>query len=137
MDYKIYTDGASRGNPGESGIGAVIYKDGKQLKEIYEYIGIATNNDAEYEAVIKGLEGLKKEEGMIEGAKIEIIADSELMVKQMKGEYKIKKHNLIEKSERLKKFIENNKLKISFKHVMREENTEADTLANKALDTRI
>lgn len=141
MEYTIYTDGACRkSNPlsseGEASIGAVILKDGRVLTEICKYLGTATNNEAEYEAVIQALSELKSLED-INSANVKIMADSELMVRQMKGEYKIKKANIAEKAKKIKDFIAENNLKISFTHIPREQNSEADALANRALDERV
>ncbi len=130
MKVKLYTDGAARGNPGPAGIGAVIKDDGGRLvREIYKYLGEATNNQAEYVALIEGLKGSLKY-----GAKeVEVFADSELMVRQLNGEYRVKNQGLKplykEVVELLQKF---NKYTIS--HVRREFNKEADSLANKAID---
>ena len=87
MKIIAYTDGASRGNPGLAGIGIAFYNEqGEQIKTFSEYIGEATNNIAEYKALIKALE-IGKDLGARE---MEVYADSELIVKQIKGEYKKK-----------------------------------------------
>ncbi|HEX5038434.1 MAG TPA: ribonuclease HI family protein [bacterium] len=128
--YFLYTDGAARGNPGPAGAGAFICTgDGKTVAEIAEYLGETTNNVAEYKGLIYGLEKL------IElGAKdVEIRADSELMVRQLNGQYKVKHPNLIplyrEALDLLRKIP-------SFKimHIRREQNAEADRLSNEAID---
>lgn len=129
----IYTDGGSRGNPGDAAIGVVIGD-----KEYGECIGKATNNVAEYSAVIFGLKKAKQLFGKDEcaDAEIEVRADSELVVKQMNGEYKIKEEEL------QKLFIEIWNLKtdfgkVTFHHISREENKLADKMVNKALDERL
>ncbi len=130
MIIKIKSDGGARGNPGPAGIGAVLYKQNDELlTTISQYIGIATNNQAEYKAIIAAL---KK---AIELKATEIIAylDSELIVKQVKGEYRVKNKDLAPL------FLELHNLKLSFKksqfiHIPREENKEADRLANQAMD---
>lgn len=129
----IYTDGGSRGNPGDAAIGVVVGD-----KQYGEYIGKATNNIAEYSAVLFALKKAKQLFGKDEcaDAEIEIRADSELVVKQMNGEYKIKEEEL------QKLFIEIWNLKTEFKkvsffHIPREENTRADSMVNKALDERL
>jgi ribonuclease HI len=129
----IYTDGGARGNPGPAAIGAVV--DGR---EYGEYIGKTTNNVAEYSAVIFALKKAKALLGgkKAEEAEVEVRADSELLVKQMNGEYKIKEDSL------KPLFIEVWNLKqdfksVAFKHIPREENKKADALVNRALDTLI
>lgn len=140
-EAKIYCDGASSGNPGHAGIGVVIrhksvhpglvptLRDGQfTVHRVSEYIGIATNNIAEYAAFIKGIElarafGLKK---------IEVFLDSELLVRQILGVYRVKNPNLrlqwIEANNILKKF---DYYRVT--HVRRELNKEADLLAKKAI----
>ena len=87
----IYTDGASRGNPGDAGIGAVILDtDGSCIKELSEWIGIATNNEAEYLALLKALKAAKE----LGARRVSVCADSELVVKQIKGEYAVKSPRL-------------------------------------------
>lgn len=132
----VYCDGGSRGNPGPSAIGVVIeLKDG--IKEYSKYLGKATNNEAEYQAVIFGLKKVKHLIGgeKAEKTKIKILMDSELVVNQLSGIYKIKEKDLIPF------FIEIWNLKIDFgniefKHIPREENKEADRLVNRELDSQ-
>ena len=126
----IYTDGASKGNPGPSGIGAVI--DGK---EYFEFIGQGTNNEAEYQAVIFAFKKAKALFGKkaIKEIEAEVRVDSELLIKQFNGQYKI----LEPRIQQL--FLEAWNLKIDFAKVKftlipREENKKADKLANQALD---
>ena len=129
---KIYTDGGARGNPGSAGIGIVIKDDkGKTLKTHAEYIGTATNNQAEYRALIKGLEMAKE----LKPAEVDCYLDSELLVKQMKQEYRVKDQNL------QVLFIQAWNLaillgKVKFHHIPRELNAEADKLLNLELDIR-
>jgi len=133
----IYTDGGSRGNPGKAGIGVVFCNEmGQEIKKYGEYLGDnLTNNEAEYSAVIFALKKFKALFGkaLAENSEVEIRADSEFLVKQMNGEYKI----LDEKIQKL--FIEVWNLKLDFKavkfrHIAREKNKEADRLVNEALD---
>ncbi len=128
----IYTDGGSRGNPGPSAIGVVIAD-----REYSEYIGTATNNEAEYKAVIFALKKAKALLGKerIKGLEMELKSDSELLIKQLNGEYKIMEpriqHLFIE--------VWNLKIdfgKIKFTLIPREKNKEADRLANEALDAQ-
>ena len=138
MKIIIYTDGGSRGNPGPAGIG-VIFSDekGKIIKEYGEKIGRATNNEAEYEAVIFALQkakllfGGKKAKTM----EIEVRTDSEFLAKQMNGKYKI----LDRRIEQLFLKVWNLKIdfsNVTFIHIPRHENTDADKLVNKALDSK-
>ncbi len=129
----VNVDGASRGNPGESGIGVAIFnKDLNLINKTCDYLGIATNNIAEYKALILGIK-LSME---YNAKKILFKSDSELMVKQIKGEYRVKNSQLrllfTEAKELLKK-LPNWKIM----HVRREENSEADLLANKGIDDGI
>lgn len=134
----IYTDGGSRGNPGPAAIGVLICNEkGEVIKKYSEYIGDCTNNEAEYQAVIfvmkkiKALFGKKK----IKETEIEISSDSELLIKQLAGEYKI----LDSKIQLLFLKVWNLKIdfgKIGFKLIPREKNKEADRLVNEALDSQ-
>jgi len=135
--YIIRTDGGSRGNPGPAALGAVIENEkGSVLKEISEYIGEATNNEAEYRAPITALKKLKSLIGKAEAkkAEVEVVADSELLVKQMNGQYKVE-------NEKIQKFfleLWNLKIdfgKVTFESVPREKNKAADRLVNEALDS--
>ena len=128
--YIIYSDGGARGNPGPAAIGAVI-KDEKDkiIQEISKTIGETTNNQAEYQAILAGLEAVKK----IGAEEVDCFLDSELVVKQLRHEYKVKNKELAPL------FIKVHNLslqfkKISFTHVRREQNKEADKLVNEALD---
>lgn len=126
----IYTDGGSRGNPGPAGIGVVLYNEKKErIAEISKYLGVTTNNQAEYTALI---EGLKKAKDL--GAKeVSVFMDSELVVKQLKHEYKVKNKDLAPLFLQVYN-LSLNFSKISFTHVYREHNSEADKLANEAMD---
>jgi ribonuclease HI len=126
----VYTDGGARGNPGPSGIGAVIFDENKnKIAEISEYIGEGTNNQAEYKAVIAALEKCQK----LGGEYLEFYLDSELVVEQLNRRYKVKDKELAN----LFLQIHNKSLlfkKITFQHIRREMNKEADRLVNLALD---
>lgn len=129
MLVQIYTDGAARGNPGPAGIGIVIKKGAATLAEISDFIGKATNNVAEYLAFIRGLE-----EALVLGAsKAECFSDSELLVKQIKGEYKVKNEGLIPLHYHAKSLMRKFKT-FSIEHTLREENKHADKLANQGID---
>lgn len=128
--YIIFTDGGARGNPGPSGIGAVIYDEKKNvIAEISEYLGEGTNNQAEYKALIAAL----KRATTLEGQEIECYLDSELVVKQLNREYKVKNKDLAPLFLEIHNLSLNFK-KISYTHIPRERNSEADRLANEAMD---
>jgi ribonuclease HI len=134
-NFIIYTDGGSRGNPGPAALGYVIEGEGIEKKEHGEYIGTATNNVAEYSAVIAALQKLKSMIGTDKAKKaiVEVRADSELLVKQATGEYKVKEETM----QRLFMEVWNLRMdfgKVIFKHIFREQNTAADRMVNYALD---
>jgi queuosine biosynthesis protein QueD len=128
----LYVDGASKGNPGPAAIGVLILNgEGKKLKEISEFIGKATNNVAEYQALIFGLrEALK-----IGASRVIIHTDSELLAKQIQGEYKVKNPKLKKLFSEAVSFL-NKFSSFEVRKVEREENLEADVLANRALDEK-
>jgi ribonuclease HI len=126
----IYTDGGARGNPGPAGIGAVAYDEqGNVVFEISEYIGETTNNQAEYKAAVRALEEAKKKKAK----ELYLYLDSELVVKQLNGEYKIKNKGLQPLFVKIYNACLDFK-KVEFKHVRREKNKEADRLVNEAID---
>jgi len=128
--FIIFTDGGARGNPGPAGIGAVIYNEDKVLvAEISEYLGETTNNQAEYKALIAAL----KKAITLGAIEVECYLDSELVVKQLNREYKIKNKELAPLFLEIHNLSLNFK-KISFTHISRERNKEADKLANEAMD---
>lgn len=128
----VNCDGGSRGNPGPAAIGVVI-KDtgGKAIHKISQKIGIATNNVAEYSAVLAALEWIGKNHSL---ADLEFNLDSELIVKQLKGEYKIKDLKLKKLYYALREKILIMGREPRFNHISREKNHEADLLVNQALD---
>jgi ribonuclease HI len=133
----IYTDGASRGNPGHSGIGVVIFNsDGKEVIKLSRYIGKKTNNEAEYLAIIEACKLIEKF-NLININKCNFFMDSQLVQKQILGEYQIKSKNIAELNldlkKRLNKFQSKN-IELKFNWVKREENKIADELANKGID---
>jgi len=137
MKITIYTDGGSRGNPGPSAIGVVIYKDNQIIKTYSEFIGKATNNETEYQAAIFALKKAKLLFGKKKAKEMEIkfLMDSELAVKQLNHEYKIKEERLQVLFIEIWNSILDFK-KVSFKYIPREENKEADKLVNEALDSQ-
>ena len=130
MKAKLFTDGGSRGNPGPAAYGFVLEaEDGTVLDARGEAIGIATNNVAEYAALVAGL-GRAVEVGVVE---LEVVSDSELLVKQMTGEYRVKNETLAElneEAERLARRVG----RVRYTAVRREHNELADRLVNEALD---
>ena len=129
----IFTDGGARGNPGPAGAGAVVYKGKKKVAEVSEFLGIQTNNWAEYEALILALEAARKTlEKKVPDVAVKM--DSELIVKQMQGEYRVKHPELKTQYQRARRLIEESFPNISFTHIPREKNYEADQLANDAMD---
>ncbi len=135
MQFTIHADGGARGNPGPSGAGAMIRDHlGNSVASVSQYLGTRTNNYAEYEAVILALETLAKLVGKKVGTTEVIVKmDSELVVKQMKGLYKVKHPVLKEQYARLTHAADAFG-KVSFTHVFRSENSDADALANAAMD---
>lgn len=126
----LWTDGAARGNPGPAGIGAILKSpSGEVLYTASEFLGHTTNNVAEYKAVLLGLSG-----ALARGLqRIEVRADSELLIKQLKGEYRVKSAGLrplFDEARRLIARFESVKLT----HIRRELNGEADRLANQGID---
>ncbi len=132
-EIKIFTDGGARGNPGPAAVGIVIFSDEKKIAQIKKCIGTATNNIAEYSAVLEALEYLAKEDSVNEA---EFFLDSELVVKQLNGVYKVKDPKLKELFWQIKQKICELKLQASFTHVPREQNKQADALVNEALDEK-
>ena len=127
---EVFCDGGARGNPGPAAWGFVIKKDGRTIKEDCGYIGIATNNFAEYTALVKALSYLRKN---FEGESAKVYLDSKLAASQLSGEYKIK--NLtIAKLVRQVRELEKGLGSIVYTHIPREQNKEADKLVNIALN---
>lgn len=137
MQYFLYADGGARGNPGPAGAGAVVFDSiGKRLVEVSDYLGETTNNVAEYEAVMRGLKALAAEfpEGHFSMNEVVVRMDSKLVVEQMRGAYKVKHPNLVPRHLELRNIIARHFGKVSFEHVPREKNKDADELANRAMD---
>lgn len=133
MTIYAHTDGASRGNPGESGIG-IIMKDehGALLHSIGGYIGKTTNNIAEYTALVTCLKKAKE----TNCAKLVVYSDSELMVRQLKGQYRVKDEALKKYFRRVHRMLEKAPFTFEIHHVPRERNREADLLAQAAIDIK-
>lgn len=127
--FTIHFDGGSRGNPGPAGIGVVLRDGGEVVAEVGETIGMATNNVAEYRALLRGIE-LATEHGATE---LELIGDSELVVQQVGGGWKIKHVGLKELNEEVKRALRGLD-SWSIRHIPRKQNADADRLVNQALD---
>ena len=126
----IYTDGGARGNPGPAGIGALIMDENKnKIVEISEYLGVATNNQAEYQAVVAAIRRAKE----LEAEEVQFYLDSQLVVEQLNGNYKVKNKGLQSLFTRVYNDSLNFK-KVVYSHIPREQNKEADKLANMAMD---
>ena len=128
-----FCDGGSRGNPGHAAYGFVVKKDDKTIKEEGEYIGIATNNFAEYTAIIKALTWLVDN---FKGQDINFFLDSQLAASQLSGLYKIKNSQIRELVIQVKG-LENELGQVKYTHIPREQNKEADRMVNIALDKKI
>lgn len=127
----LRTDGGSRGNPGPAGAGFVVEVDGEIVCRGGRFLGSVTNNVAEYEALVWGLENVRE----LGHDEVTVFADSELLVKQVNGAYRVKNEGLkplfVRALRLLREFA-----KWEVKHVRREQNTEADAMANEAMDSR-
>lgn len=132
MELTIYTDGASRNNPGEAGAGVVVKKSGEQIEGIARYLGTTTNNIAEYSAAIIGLEYAAG----TGASSVKLFADSELLVKQVNGQYKVKNEGLKPLHAKVKELIARIG-RVEVQYIPRERNKEADALANRAIDEKI
>lgn len=129
LKVKAWIDGAARGNPGPAGYGVYMKTDGGEIIEIAGYLGRATNNVAEYAGLLDAL-AVADEEGARE---VEIISDSELLVKQMLGIYRVKHPNLVPMYAKAKMLVRKFS-RFSIRHTLRAGNKDADRLANLAVD---
>lgn len=129
--WTLYVDGASRGNPGLSGAGIYIKNSHKSYSKSI-FLNKKTNNQAEYLALILGIIALKELIDLKDH--VEIISDSELLVKQMQGKYKVKNKELLKLKTTASKLLEN--INVKFKHVLRHKNENADALANIAIEKK-
>ena len=130
---RLRTDGASRGNPGLAAIGVVIEDDqGNKLRTFHRFIGVATNNEAEYHALIDGLKAVAD----WKPDRLEVYLDSKLVVEQVKGIYRVRKPELQPLYKEAKELLDGFG-DVEIKHVERENNRGADKLANMALDARV
>lgn len=132
-EWKLFTDGACRNNPGPSSVGFALYHGTTMIHEGGYCVGVMTNNSAEYLALIIG--GIELRSHVPEGTPVTIYADSQLLIRQMIGEYKIKQPHLLQLATAARQIMA--PYAVEFVHVMREKNTIADAWANKALDEKI
>lgn len=131
-EYKVFTDGGARGNPGPAAIGVVVFDAaGKQLVKFGKTIGSTTNNVAEYSAVIAALEWVKQKDTTVE---VHCFLDSELVARQLEGRYKVKNAKLIPLFFQVRQLVLALGGRVSFTHVARAYNHHADCLVNEALD---
>lgn len=135
--FILYTDGGARGNPGPAAAGAIVYDTaGQKVAELSSFLGTATNNQAEYQALILGLGRIQKivaDDHLVKEVEVTAHLDSELLVQQLKGEYRVKNKNLkplFAKAEELVSKFQ----RVSFQHVPRSRNRAADNLVNLELD---
>lgn len=131
MDLIVYTDGGSRGNPGPAGLGVYICdRSGEPVERRYKYLGETTNNVAEYSGALLGIRRAIE----LGATSIELRADSKLVIEQLSGNYKVKNPGLKELHTQIRELVSSYPGKISFTHVPREKNKEADRLSNVAMD---
>jgi ribonuclease HI len=129
---RLHVDGASRGNPGEAGFGVhVTAPDGSEVASLFGYLGTATNNVAEYQALLHGLRF-----ALARGVRgVEVFSDSELLVRQIDGRYRVKNPGLLPLHREARALLGRFE-RARVAHVPREQNREADALANRAVDER-
>lgn len=130
--HKLFTDGGSRGNPGPAASAAFLFNDDQLVGFDAAYLGSTTNNVAEYNGLLIGL-AMAAKQGVQE---LLICMDSELIIKQLKGEYRIKDANMVSLASKVKILLENFS-KIELKHVPREQNKFADRMVNIVLDSKL
>ena len=130
---RLFTDGASRGNPGPAGLGVVIEDDvGMRLRGLHRWLGVTTNNEAEYRALIEGLKAAQE----WKPDRLEVYLDSKLVVEQINGGYRIKAPELLPLHKQAKELIERFP-EVKVAHVERAKNRGADHLANMAIDAHV
>ena len=132
----INTDGGSRGNPGHAAIGIIAHDDEKVIYQVGEYLGVLTNNEAEYKAVVKSLEWIL-DSNLSPSRPISFLLDSKLVVEQLNKRWKIKDDRMRVLANDCFKLLEKISNSVTFSHVPREKNSQADALVNQALDARL
>ena len=128
--FLLTADGGSRGNPGPAGYGSVITENGKIIAELYDFIGVATNNVAEYSGLIAGLKAVNEIDPT---ATILVKMDSKLVVEQMSGRWKVKHPNMQKLAKQA--FASHDPKLVSYQWIPREENSHADSILNDVLDS--
>lgn len=133
MTATAFIDGSSMGNPGEAGYGVVLLNaSGRPVCEMGDYIGRATNNTAEYRGLLGCLE-LARHEGI---RSLTVYSDSQLLVRQMQGKYRIKQPHLKELFEKIRSILDESSIRLEMVHIPREKNKRADGLARRAIQFR-
>jgi ribonuclease HI len=134
-EITIYCDGGARGNPGKAASAYVVFNGDEIIKQDSQYIGISTNNVAEYTALLIALKWLSKSKYNSNKFLITFILDSELVVNQINGKYKVKSSNLKPLYDEIKKIYVTQMCRLNFKNVPRFKNKLADSLVNESLDS--
>ena len=134
--FKIYCDGGARGNPGPSAAAFVVVYKGKVVHRNSSYLGIATNNIAEYRAVVMALAWLINNLKPLNGERVSVFLDSQLVTRQLSGHYKIKSQNLKPLISKIKDLERKAKVKITYESIPRRKNRLADFLVNRKLDEK-
>ncbi len=133
MKLDAFIDGAARGNPGQSGIGIALFDEqGRCCAEHASYLGITTNNVAEFTALLECIKLVLKRFAVC--TELAVRSDSELMVKQMNGQYRVRDKNLQKYYTEVRRLLANAPFRFSIRHIPREENPVADSLANRGID---
>lgn len=137
MRILVYTDGGSRGNPGPSGFGVVIYDETKHiLAKLSKFLGTKTNNEAEYLALLEALSWLQANASKLAVDSVIFYSDSQLLVRQMQGHYKVKAANIKPLVTQARDILSSLSISYQFTDIPREKNALADELANQAMDRR-
>jgi probable phosphoglycerate mutase len=137
MKISIYTDGGSRGNPGPSGFGVVVYDEDKNvIGEISKFIGTKTNNEAEYSALNEALSWVQNNKEKLSIDSVDFYSDSQLLVRQMQDKYKVKAPTIVPLYRLATSQLFELKITYKFHEILRDLNSAADALANKAMDLR-
>jgi ribonuclease HI len=135
-NLRIYTDGGARGNPGLSASAFVVVLNGKVIYKDAKFLGISTNNEAEYAGVLMGLEWLSSNKHLLNKTSPTFCLDSELVTRQIIGAYKVKSQNLFPCAKRVKDLLKKLETKVNFISISREENRLADALLNAKIDEK-
>ena len=137
MKLSVYTDGGSRGNPGISGFGVAILDDtGQVIAKLSKFIGIKTNNEAEYSALIEALTWLNDSKAKFSIDYVNFYSDSQLMVRQVQGKYQVKADNIKPLIAAVRSLLTQLDISYQFNEILRDKNKLADELANHAMDLK-